>query len=537
MQITRVEIKNIKNHAEAAWTFEPGVVAICGPNGAGKTTILESIAWTLFDHLDYNREDFVRRGAKRGQALVGFVSDLDQREYHVFRDTAGAYYVYDPDTKTRLVETKNQVIGWLKQHIGVEPTTDLAALFKSTIGVPQGTFTSDFNLPPAPRKKVFDQILKVEDYRHASDNLRNTQRHLETRVVEADRRVAEAEGELKIYDDIKQQYEEATERLTLLEKEHLKTASERDRLTREVVRLDELQQQIASVQGLIERARITLDLTQGKLTSAREAAEQAKAASEIVEKSRAGHQAFLEASRKLTECEQKRTKRDAVRQRLTQLERDLMNVRVQAERAKEKLIEVQQARTELNDLASQIAEQDALDKKIAELREARGKSQSLQHSLNQLNQELERLRQKYAELSKQTAEAEKHREQAERVESLETERRRFDSEFTTQEVTRNSLRHKLDQLKQAQNELLRIKQDLQQRADEIKRLQPLAQLAAQLAEVETRQHDDTAKLAKLRAEVARDAEMIAGLEKGGLCPLLTEKCLNLKSGESLDSRF
>ncbi len=31
--------------------------------------------------------------------------------------------------------------------------------------------------------------------------------------------------------------------------------------------------------------------------------------------------------------------------------------------------------------------------------------------------------------------------------------------------------------------------------------------------------------------------MIRALETGGVCPLLTEKCLNLKSGESLDSRF
>jgi len=47
LRITRVELKNIKNHAEGEWAFQPGVVAICGPNGAGKTTILEAIAWAL----------------------------------------------------------------------------------------------------------------------------------------------------------------------------------------------------------------------------------------------------------------------------------------------------------------------------------------------------------------------------------------------------------------------------------------------------------------------------------------------------------
>jgi exonuclease SbcC len=48
------------------YTFQPGVISICGPNGSGKTTILEAIAWALFDHLEYKREDFVRRGGQKG---------------------------------------------------------------------------------------------------------------------------------------------------------------------------------------------------------------------------------------------------------------------------------------------------------------------------------------------------------------------------------------------------------------------------------------------------------------------------------------
>lgn len=537
MQITRVELKNIKNHAEASWTFEPGVVAICGPNGAGKTTILEAIAWALFDHLDYNRDDFVRRGAKRGQALVGFVSDRDQREYHVFRDTAGAYYVYDPDTKTRLIETKSQVINWLREHIGVEPTTDLATLFKSTIGVPQGTFTSDFNLPPAPRKKVFDQILKVEEYRHASDNLRDTQRHLEARVTEADRHVAEAEGELKDYENVREQHDDATARLAALEQEQAQATAEREALTRETARLDELQQQIAAEQGAVERAQIQVDHARRQLDTARGEAEKARAAAEVVEQARAGHKAFLEATRRLSQYEQQRAKRDGLRQQLAHVERELMNVRVQAERAKDKLEEAQQARAEYDKLAAQVSEQDALEQRLAKLREARGEAQSLQQSLVTLDRELENLRQKYAELSRQTDAAEQFRERAAQVDALEAERRRLDAELNAFDVARRTVQAKRDQLRQAESEFARLKHDHEQRTAEIKRLQPLADVARKLTEIETRQHDDTAKLAQLRAETARDAEMIAGLEKGGLCPLLTEKCLNLKPGESLDSRF
>src|SRR5262249_60382022 len=56
-------------------------------------------------------------------------------------------------------------------------------------------------------------------------------------------------------------------------------------------------------------------------------------------------------------------------------------------------------------------------------------------------------------------------------------------------------------------------------------------------EAEAERPQGAEELARLRAEVARDEEMVRALDQGGVCPLLTEKCLNLKPGESLDSRF
>ncbi|HET9529307.1 MAG TPA: AAA family ATPase, partial [Blastocatellia bacterium] len=109
MLITRVELENIKNYEEGDFDFGPGVTAISGPNGAGKTTILEAISWALFDHLPYKKEDFLRRGAKKGSVRVTFESALDQRQYTVYRDTSTGYYVYDPITKLKLVEQKSQV--------------------------------------------------------------------------------------------------------------------------------------------------------------------------------------------------------------------------------------------------------------------------------------------------------------------------------------------------------------------------------------------------------------------------------------------
>src|ERR671939_761661 len=168
MHVTRVELENIKSYADGErrgdFRFGRGTTAIVGPNGAGKTTILEAIAWALFDVLDYSKEDFLRRGAKKGSVRVTFRSDLDERLYTVYRDTGSGYYVYDPELRMKIATGKADVRKWLDPPLRLEPGTDLRALFRSAVGVPQGLFTTDFLRPAAERKAAFDRLLKVEEY-------------------------------------------------------------------------------------------------------------------------------------------------------------------------------------------------------------------------------------------------------------------------------------------------------------------------------------------------------------------------------------
>src|SRR3954463_6634429 len=138
MHVTRVELENIKSYGEGArrglFSFERGTTAIVGPNGAGKTTILEAVAWALFDVLDYSKDDFLRRGAKRGSARVTFQSDTDERLYTVYRDTGSGYYVYDPELRVKLQQGKTDVRKWLDQHLGVEPGPAPRAPFPPALG-------------------------------------------------------------------------------------------------------------------------------------------------------------------------------------------------------------------------------------------------------------------------------------------------------------------------------------------------------------------------------------------------------------------
>ncbi|HEY9283532.1 MAG TPA: SMC family ATPase, partial [Pyrinomonadaceae bacterium] len=234
MHVTRVELDNIKAYEREAFDFQRGTTAIVGPNGAGKTTILEAVAWALFDVLDYPKDDFLRRGAKKGSVRVTFESDSDGRSYTVYRDTGNGYYVHDPGLGAKVAEKKHDVAALLRQLLGIEPGTDVAALFKSAIGVPQGTLTADFLKPASQRKAAFDRLLKVEEYREGADRLLRVERLIGDRTADVRERIGQAQGQLASYDRLAAELEATAARAAELEASVESLGREADERTRAV---------------------------------------------------------------------------------------------------------------------------------------------------------------------------------------------------------------------------------------------------------------------------------------------------------------
>lgn len=135
-----MRFRTFKTHRDRYFEFQPGTNAICGENGAGKTSILEAIAWVLFNYQgDYAKEDLIRNGSSSAQVTVAFTSNYDSRTYEVQRCTQRGYVLFDPQLNERLPYSrlKDEVLPWLRQHLGVSPTTNLAQLFSRTVGVPR----------------------------------------------------------------------------------------------------------------------------------------------------------------------------------------------------------------------------------------------------------------------------------------------------------------------------------------------------------------------------------------------------------------
>ncbi len=183
MHITKIELEDIKSHKAATFEFERGTTAITGANGAGKTTLSKpSRGLCLICSII---KKTISSGAARKKAwstsLLKAVWTSGSIAFIATRERVITFTI--SQLKKRIADKKDEVTRFLWQHLGVEAGTDLEALFRRAIGVPQGTFTAIFLETAAERKKAFDKLLKVEEYRQGAEKLRETARYIETQIT------------------------------------------------------------------------------------------------------------------------------------------------------------------------------------------------------------------------------------------------------------------------------------------------------------------------------------------------------------------
>jgi len=468
MHISKVELENIKSHIDSKFEFSRGTTAITGPNGAGKTTIIEAIAWTLFDVLDYKKEDFVRRGAKKGVARVTFESGLDERQFVVYRDTMTGYNVTDPQIGKRIADKREEVTRFLWQHLGLEPGTDLHALFKEAVGVPQGTLTAIFLGTPLERKATFDRLLKVEEYRQAAEKLRETAKYIENNISAVSVRIARAEGELTRAEAAEQEFKAVSEQAENLSAEAQALAENIRAKSEAVAVLDEKEQRSTTLAKAVDIARSELErariLCRQRESEFRQASESAR----LVDDVRQRAEKHRELLGRLNQLEHERRERDELRARANEVSRAGIKVRADLDRAQEAIAAAQKAHAEIDPLRAKATEQVKLEKAADDLKAKIAASHAIERQINSLDERLARLRESYKKNQAKLSDAESH---------LETARK--------------------------------------------------------LAEFERRDIEIVERLAALHAALERDEKFQVEI-KNGLCPVLSEKCLNLKAGQTLD---
>jgi exonuclease SbcC len=536
MHVTRVELENIKVYERTEYTFERGTTAIVGENGAGKTTILEAIAWALFDTLEYSKDDFLRRGAKKGSVRVTFQSDLDEREYTVYRDTGNGYYVFDRALGVKLAEKKVDVKKFLDQHLGIEPGTDLKALFRSAIGVPQGLFTTDFLRTPTERKTAFDRLLKVEEYRESAQRLGETMALIRERVTEARERIGRAEGQLARYDDLVAAHEEARARATRLDEELEAARREAAERARVVGELDAAERRVAETRATADRAEVERAAASRRLADLQNELEAARRATERQRASEAGYRSHLDALEALRALEAERAARDRLSAELNGVARMVSAAETDARRLDEALARAAQARVSLAELDTEVAAQEEAERERERLRDLLARASAAREQLVRLDRELDALRKQHVETTKRVRAAEGAQGAAARVENLEIERGGVEAHLSRVEQALNDLKHLTSRRREQLREVERLRRSVTSLERDAREVEAVAAEAGRASALEARERELTQAAAELRARIAHD-ERIRAETKGGVCPILGERCTSFGEGRTFETYF
>ena len=339
MLIKSLELKRIKSYSEGTIDFFEGINGICGENGHGKTTILEAIGYALFDFLPFNHGDFLRHGEKSGFVAVT-VEGKDEIEYTINRKIGSGsdYFIRTPVGE---IKGKKDVQAWLAGNIfrSIRSEEELPALFENAIGVPQATFTTAFLEAARNRKNIFDNILKVEEYKTAFDNLLPVMNAIKKTIEEMEREIiplatrTEKYPELKSekvalqteIDGLKKEINELNQRISTL------TLKKKD-LTEKKAHLDALNTQIAN-------ERIHLAGLSNQLEKARSDLARAKSARDIKNELEPAEKEFHKETGKLKKLNISRTERDKLKEKCAKIDLEIGRLNEKFERRRTLFIE------------------------------------------------------------------------------------------------------------------------------------------------------------------------------------------------------
>ena len=469
MHIVDVKLENIKSHRNSTFNFERGTTAIVGENGAGKTTIIEAVAWALFNFLPYKKEDFIRRGSKKGSVQVTFNSGADERLYTVYRDTGTGYNIFDPELGVKVADKKEDVSRFLREHLGVEPGTNLELLFRTAIGVPQGTFTAIFLEQATQRKVTFDELLKVEEYRQSAEKLRATSRYVENQIMTVREKIARSEGELAHFERIESESKEIASQLDALNQaaEDLQKnaggkRAELEKLDAEEAKIKEAQTVLDKLRAELATSGFLLKQKQNEVGVARQAVEKLKAVE-------TDHQLHLAALLELKTLETQRSERDKILGDLKAVETAIIKIEAEQKNLRAVLEKAENAAKEIAALGAQIEQQVKLENKRDYLR---GK---------------------------------------------QADAKAFRAQIGTIEAS-----------------LITLREDFRKTEMSVKEAEEKSKAAADVETLSKQETEITRRIAQLQAKLESDERFQREI-KNGLCPILTEKCLNLKEGQTLEA--
>jgi exonuclease SbcC len=377
MKIVEITLENFKNHENDTYTFSKGINAICGPNGSGKTSILEAVSWALFDYLPYKKQDQIIKMTRSEMASaavpnrvakiqVTFISELDKKKYTVYRSTKSQYFITDTETNERLCEGKREILTFLKKHYNLPSTSNLEDLFTNTIGVPQGTLTAIFLETAANRKKVFDKVLNLEDFREAHDKLRDFKTYLKNQLTELQIKIAGYSTDTEKIPLIEEDIKETNSALTDCKKNITLLKADLKETTKLYDHFETLNNKRQKLKNEIEKYTNSLKYIEKNLEESRHNLNNANTANKELQALKPAHQEYLSSKQSLKEQEFKNARREELSAKLTKLETEKNKTTYEFKSLQDKMDDLTSSQEQIKQLVPLTNKQIELERQLRE---------------------------------------------------------------------------------------------------------------------------------------------------------------------------
>lgn len=500
MWISRVELHNIKSYGQKTKIdLAQGLNAICGQNGSGKSTILEAIGYAIFGKSAYqNQSHFINEKAKKGEIVITLVDNRDDREYEVVRPIKGGMpYVFDPETKRKIAEDTKNVQRWLRDCMGIEPTTDLKALFENAIGVPQGMLTASFLETVADRRKVFDPLLEVEDYNKVWANMLAVVNHVKDSKQANARQQALCTGRLVELPDHRLRISELTRTMEDIKTGLLRLAQVQKELEQT---LNTLVQQKRAIEQF-ETKQTTLGVQtrnlEEQLNEANATRAEAANAKKIVEQCEADYFAYEQVQKEQKELNRQQEKRKIVRDKLIKIEKSLAGVEQTAAMLATRLQDIAGDERKLVELAPLVRKQEALE---TEYRAVEKMVADLNAATKRVAEETDRLTARQQEYNETEIQVARRKKLQVNVEQLQHQRNEMATGFDQLNL----------EIGQCETELVDVRQSLQQAQS---RQAEYQNSQNHILEIENLQKQQQQKLATIDVELKKRNDLQRKLDK------------------------
>jgi exonuclease SbcC len=382
----------------------------------------------------------------------------------------------------------------------------------------------------------FNRLLKVEEYVESSNRLLKVERLIGERVAEARERIGRAEGTLARYDDLVVEHKASAERAADLTAALDAARSEAEARERAVKHLDEAEQRVVETRARRERAGVEHEAAERRLRDLQVELNAALAARERHRATESDSRAHLSAQAALQELEKQRGERDAVRAEVERVERMILSAKSDERRLSDALDAAKRARESLAGLEREIAAQEELERERDRTRELRAHALAAREQLRRLDAELTDLRRQYERTKESLRLAEGANDAPQRVASLQSERTEVETNLSKAERARAERKPLLKQRTDLAREIERLRAGVAALERKSAELETQARDAGRLAELQASERELSEQAARLRAEIERD-ERTRDEVKGGVCPILREKCTSFSAGQSYDDYF